>query len=289
MTDLFNNPNEVFRCALETFGVWPMTVWPVNMSDPKIKQLKAAIGDTGQARGDTGEKVFFAGSWREVGSSGFYTSKGFGAFNPAIASWLLNCYAPKTGVCFDPFAGGGTRAILAASNGLHYLGTEIRQDEVSAINDRCMKAGVSNMVDIYCVDARLCSPFIGTDSADYLLTCPPYYDMEKYQGGAADLSMCDTYADFLDGIEDVIIQTKRVLKSGAVSNWVVGLHRDKKGGLLAMNHDIARLHTKHGFMFKEEIVLSMQNNGAIQRVGNFSKGNGYLIRSHEYALVFIND
>ena len=282
--DLFNDPQETFKCALEKYGVWPMTVWPVDMQDNKTKQLKSAIGDSGQARGEEGEKVFFAGAWREVGTTGFYTSKGFGAFNPAIASWLLNCYAPETGFCFDPFAGGGTRAIMAASYGLDYVGYEIRQEEVDAVYGRCVNAGVSDKVLIHCGDSRNCE-LTNDNSADFLITCPPYWNLEQYDGGDCDLSMINSYDNFIIEITKTINESYRILKSGAISCWVVGLHRDN-GELITMHHDIAAAHKKAGFVQKEEIILNMVNNGAVQRVGNFEKGNKFLIRNHEYALVF---
>jgi hypothetical protein len=83
----------------------------------------------------------------------------------------------------------------------------------------------------------------------------------------------------------VVSETHRILKPGAASIWVVGLHRDSRG-LIAMNHDVAAIHRDVGFSLREEIILAHKNNGAIQRVGNFEKGRNLLIRVHEYALVF---
>ena len=120
----------------------------------------------------------------------------------------------------------------------------------------------------------------------FLLTCPPYYDLEMYEGGANDISMLGTYAEFLGALKDVIAGTYTALYPGANSCWVIGLHRDKYGGLLPLHHDIAALHREIGVKFREEIILSHVNNGAIQRVGNFDKGQHHLIRNHEYALIF---
>jgi DNA modification methylase len=245
--------------------------------------LKEQINDWGQARASDG-KVFFAGSWRNVGSSDFYTGKGFGAFNPAIASWILNMYAPKDGFCFDPFAGGGTRAIMAAKHGLNYIGCEIRKEEVEAVNKRCEACGVGGSVQILNVDSRRSQ--IPDGIADFSFTCPPYFNLEQYDGGPDDLSMAPTYMHFCAGMTTVLGETLRILKPGALSVWVVGLLRKESGELIPLNHDIARLATARGFYLKEEIILAHRNNGAIQRVGNFEKGNKFLIRTHEYALVF---
>ena len=209
-------------------------------------------------------------------------------FNPAIAQVILNCYAPDTGVCWDPFAGGGTRAILAAKNGMEYKGTEIRGEEVEAVNLRCQHCDIADRVTIFHGDGRNC-PDMPDASADFCYTCPPYYNLEEYEGGENDLSMTPTYDSFVSEIEKVVVEERRILKVGSYACWVVGLHRDKDGELLALNHDIARAHQKNGFRFKEEIVLTHKNNGAIQRVGNFEKGDKRLIRMHEYVLVFVRN
>ncbi|MFH1265067.1 MAG: hypothetical protein ABIK89_05025, partial [Planctomycetota bacterium] len=94
---------------------------------------------------------------------------------------------------------------------------------------------------------------------------------------------------FLEELEKCVVETRRILKPDSTSCWVVGLHRDKAGGLLAMNHDVARLHQRNGFRFKEEIVVWSDNSGAIQRVGNFERGDQRLVRVHEYAMIFVRE
>ncbi len=288
-----------FVAALDRYGTWPVTVWDCDFSDPTVKQMKGLIGDKGELRTDDEGYVYFAGAKRKAGTSAMYThtkgdrhngvdgtfgyQKGASVFNPAVAAWIINMYAPESGLCFDPFGGGGTRAIMAAKSGLDYSGIELRLEECVAVESRCNAAGVS--VDIVCGDSRDCS-HMADNSADFLLTCPPYWNLEQYNGGDNDLSMCATYEEFCAGIGEVIAETKRALKPGAVAVWVVGMFRHDNQ-LIPMHHDIARLHTDCGFQLKEEIVLAHRNNGALQRVGNFEKGNKYLIRTHEYALVFI--
>lgn len=269
---LFGQDIDEFKTALERYGVWPCTVWECSKSDRGTRRLKQAVDDGGQRDQVDGTYGYQAGA---------------SLFDPAVAAWLLNCYAPKVGLCFDPFAGGGMRAIMAAKRGLAYLGVELRQAECEAIRERCEKCRVTDFVHIECGDARDCSHIASDASADFLLTCPPYWNLEQYRGGPADLSMCETYKDFLDALNRVVIETARILKPGAVSCWVVGLHRHKGGELIPMHHDVTRLHRAAGFRLKEEIVLSHKNNGAVQRVGNFDKGDRRLIRTHEYALVFV--
>ena len=294
--DLFGDLIDEFKSAKARYGVWPTTVWECDMSDRTTQRLKTLVGDVCTARAGAGalgyqSKQARAGCFTAAADDhSVYRGKiTESVFNPAVAAWLLNCYAPEAGLCFDPFAGGGTRAIMAAKHGLAYLGVELRQAEVDAVRERCERCGVADSVHIVCGDARDCTEIASPASADFLLTCPPYWNLEQYAGGAADLSMIEDYGEFCVELSKVVAETHRILKPGAYACWVVGLHRDSGGHLKALHHDLARMHGDWGFRFKEEIILHQKNNGAIQRVGQFDKGDRRLVRTHEYALVFVRE
>lgn len=267
----------IFTTAQERYGIWPLTVWPCDHQDNLYKKLKKEIGDTGEAR-----KECFT---RQVQDKSIYRGKHTESiFNPQLCIWILNCFAPKSGACFDPFAGGGTRAILAVKHGLDYTGIELRRSEVNRIKTLCRKRKAkANIVE---GDARNCLELVGPNFADFLVTCPPYWNLEQYNGGPQDLSMLETYSEFLNSLSQIISGCFKVMKLGSLSCWVVGLHRDKRGELLAMNHDVARLHKEAGFKLREEIIVNHIGTQATMRVGNFEKGNRWLIRTHEYVLVF---
>ena len=207
-------------------------------------------------------------------------------FNPETAIAICKMYGKQDGVCFDPFAGGGTRAIIASKCGMSYIGCEIRGEEVKAIYERCHENNVLNIKILNCSSTSV--PDMNDNSSDFLITCPPYYDLEKYDGGEQDLSMAPTYQGFLDGIRLVARESHRILKPDSYSCWVVGLHRNSGMELLPLHHDIAKIHQEEGFFFKEEVILHMENTGAIRRVGGFEKGGKHLVRTHEYLLVFRN-
>jgi DNA modification methylase len=321
--DLFTGADvDEFRTALDRYGVWPTTVWDCDLSDPKTRRLKELIGDVDTRRVDGVGVLRAPDSMRRAAENRRQREAqerlerlGYGSarlgvlkattsprdcykvtasiFNPAVAAWLLNCFAPPSGVVLDPFAGGGTRAIMSAKRGMDYVGTELRQEEIDAVELRCASVGVSDRVTIIQGDAReigtlAAAPLdlLGGGAADFLMTCPPYYNLEQYEGGDADLSMLPTYEHFLAELRRVIAACRDLLRPGARACWVVGLLRDTTGRLLPLHHDVARLHTELGYRMREEIVLAMRNNGAIQRVGQFDKGDRRLIRVHEYALVF---
>jgi len=263
-----------FRTAKEAYGVLPTTVWNVNYGDRKQLQLRRAVGDAGQTRQNClrkPTKVY------EMHAS---------VFRADVASWILNLYAPRNGMCFDPFSGGGTRAILAAAHGLAYLGVELRAAQARATRKRCERLGASDFVHVVTGDSRDCSQIVATAEADFVFTCPPYWNLERYHGGPADLSMQPTYKGYLREMRKVVAETYRALKPGSYSCWVVGQIRGRGPRLLPLNHDIAALHVQEGFVLKEEIMLAKRSTPAVRRIGGFEKGRRLLIRTHEYVLVF---
>ena len=277
--DLFGNETTPFTSAHERYGVWPTTVWPVNHSRSLTKSLLSAIGDAGEARSE----VFTKATDDKSVYRGKVTTS---IFSPELAALCLNMYGPKQGLVLDPFAGGGTRALMTASLGLAYLGAELRAEEVEAVMARARAWHLQDFIHVEECDACDMRALAGTATADFLLTCPPYWNLEEYGGGERDLSSAPTYALFLDGLAEVIAETYRVLKPGAASCWVAGLIRDKQGALLPLPHDIARLHVEAGFRHKEEVIVHHTNTGSIQRVGQFEKGDRRLVRVHEYVEVF---
>jgi len=268
-----------FKTAQERYGVWPTTIWPIDHSDKKHRTLRDLIGDEGTVR---------AGSFtRQSDDKYCYRGKVLASvFSPALCSYILNCYAPATGLVIDPFAGGGTRAIMAAARGLDYQGTEIRQAEVDVVTSRLADMGYADNVTIHTGDARNLPDYLSGMSGDFLYTCPPYFDLETYKGGPSDLSELKTYSAFCAALEDVARACYTALKPGAKACWVVGLHRDKTGALLPLHHDTARAHINAGFRLLEEVIINHVGTGSIQRVGQFEKGSKRLVRVHEYLLVF---
>lgn len=299
--NLFGEDVNVFVNARDAYGVWPFTVWEIDDSTIArvTKQLRTLVGDTPYGDDAPGRHANPKGRSRhsvadhkltrhKTVDGTFRFQVGASVFNPGLACIILNMFGPEApgSMIVDPFAGGGTRAFVCTGYGYHYTGTEIRQEEVDVVWGRLVHAGLSERARIHCADGRRLHEF--TDNASMCFTCPPYWDMEQYDGGPDDLSMEPTYDGFLEGIRNVVISTWHALRPGALSVWVLGLHRDRDGALLGLHHDVARIHAANGFRVKEEIILYRKHSGAGPRTTSFLRGTGnrYLARTHEYAMVF---
>jgi tRNA1(Val) A37 N6-methylase TrmN6 len=267
--------------------IWPFTLWDITSEQKMMRVFKAVIGDQGEFREDSGVNIGYM-TW--FGNDPNNVS----IFNPGIIAMILALYGPelpKGGNVYDPFGGGGTRALACASNGFQYVGVEIRDEEVQGLRKRLGEfphelPGTAHIIHGDGRDSR-----VETDWADFIITCPPYYDLEPYNGGPDDISMNTSYdPGFLNDLEAVVYDCRRILKPGGLAFWVVGLHRDKNTKeLLPINHDLSNIHREYGWHFREEIILHRKQTSAAQRVGMFNKGNHLLIRNHEYLLIYRND
>lgn len=249
-----------------TLGYLPLSILNVDWQQTKI--LKAFVGDNVDTR-------------KHAGTLG-YTSDNTSTsmFNPYICKCLLNGYAPKNADIYDPFAGGGTRAIISTAMGHTYTGCEIRQEEIDNVNRRGKDLNLN--FTLLHKDAK---NFINKKSFNFSLTCPPYYNLEQYNGGKNDLSMASTYNSFMNDITKVMKNVYISLKSDSYCIWIVGNFRNKSGVLIDFRGDVVRSARKSGFIFHDDIVIHSASGNAVQRVGHF-KANKKSVRVHEYALIF---
>jgi len=123
-----------YQTTKQRYGIFPMTVWPINDSDPIQKHYKHLIGDDGSARTGSGAGQTFRG----IGVSPRNRAAGAvpppkeSLFSPVVMSLILDLYIPpflelqkienavqlkewkEMRTIFDPFGGGVTRAIFSS-------------------------------------------------------------------------------------------------------------------------------------------------------------------------------
>ena len=58
--------------------------------------------------------------------------------------------------------------------------------------------------------------------ADFLCSCPPYWNLEKYDAGPKDLSMLPSYPAFLAKYRRVVAAASSLLRDGHFAVFVVG-------------------------------------------------------------------
>ena len=162
-------------------------------------------------------------------------SAGVSRFDPHLAEMLYTWFCPPGGFVIDPLAGGPVRGIVAGSLGLRYVGIDLLSGQISA-NRRKAEQWNHELIETPRWDhgdARDVLTGVEDESFDYGLSCPPYWNRERYSDDPRDLSAM-SWPRFLDAHALIILNTVRVLKADSFVTWVVSDVRDSRGHLRSL-------------------------------------------------------
>ena len=171
--------------------------------------------------------------WEEIlqyaKKKGLHVYEGASIFDPVLTEICYKWFCPEKGKILDPFAGGSVRGIVAAVLGYDYLGIDLRKEQVESNVAQALgvfpfngivkwKDGDSNVV---LEDVQ--------EEYDFVFSCPPYFDLEKYSDSEDDLSNMD-YPTFCNIYRSIITKAMSKLKQNRFAVFVVGDIRTKQGG-----------------------------------------------------------
>ena len=120
---------------------------------------------------------------------------------------------------------------------------------------------------------------------DFILSCPPYFNLEVYSDLDGDISNLQDYEEFLVHYSNIINKTCSKLKKGGFACFVVGDIRDKKGNLLGFVPDTINIFKKAGLNFYNDAILLTPLGSAMLRANNTMKTKK-LTKVHQYVLIF---
>ncbi len=106
-------------------------------------------------------------------------------FDATLCEKMYEWFCPKEGRILDPFAGGSVRGIVACEMGYIYNGIDLSDEQIEANKKQSSKPVWVQGDSEWVIDT------IHNNTQDFVFTCPPYYDLEKYTDNPADLSNMD--------------------------------------------------------------------------------------------------
>lgn len=177
---------------------------------------------------------------------------GTSVFNPVLCHCMYKWFNRKGGLVFDPFAGGYTRGIIATHLGCEYVGIDLREEQVEVDRAKAEELGLSPTY--ICDDSLNADLYIDDGTADMVMTCPPYYDLEVYSEDERDLSVMSP-EDFLDTYKRILEIAYRKLKDNSFFCIVVSEVRNKKGFYRRFVLDTIDICKSLGMNFWNEIIL----------------------------------
>ena len=212
---------------------------------------------------------------------------GTSIFDPVLTEIAYRWFAPTGGHILDPFAGGSVRGVIAGLLGHTYTGLDLADTQGAANRDQwtAIQAALGEADPTPTWLTGDAATDIPDEPADMILTCPPYYDLEKYSDDPRDLSNM-TYPQFLKAYEKVIRAATDRLKEDRFVVWVIADVRDKKGNYRGLVADTIRIFLKAGLhLYNDAILVTMTGSLPVTAGRQFAAGRK-LGKQHQNVLVF---
>ena len=218
---------------------------------------------------------------------------GTSIFDPVLCEILINWFCPKGGKVLDPFAGGSVRGLVSVLLGNEYTGIDLSEEQIKAnienykdIADRQDLNGNELKKPQWINDDSCNIDLIVKDKHDFLLTCPPYADLEVYSNDPQDLSNMP-YDKFIEAYSEIISKAAEKLKDNAFAAIVVGDVRDKKGYYRGFVPDTIAACKKAGLKFYNECILVEQIATGAMRAGKQFEARRKVVKTHQNVLIFV--
>lgn len=228
-------------------------------------------------------------NWDEIidyaKKKGLHVYEGASIFDPVLCELSYRWFCPEGGKILDPFAGGSVRGIVAGSLGYHYTGIDLRDDQVRANRKQASILSLENLEWISGDSNEVLDHPVISQTADFVYSCPPYADLEKYSDDPKDLSNMD-YADFKEVYFSIIKKAVAQLKDDRFACFVVGDVRDKKGFYYNFVSDTIQAFKDAGMELYNEIILVNTVGSLAIRVRRQFNGGRKVGKMHQNVLVF---
>lgn len=228
-------------------------------------------------------------SWDEIidyaKKKGLHVYEGASIFDPVLCELSYRWFCPEGGKILDPFAGGSVRGVVAGSLGYNYTGIDLREDQVEANRKQASILSLEGVNWIAGDSNEVLDHPVVCKEADFVYSCPPYADLEKYSEDPKDLSNMD-YDQFKEVYFSIIKKSVAQLKEDRFACFVVGDVRDKKGFYYNFVSDTIQAFKDAGMELYNEIILVNVVGSLAIRVRRQFNGGRKVGKMHQNVLVF---
>jgi len=221
-------------------------------------------------------------------------------FPIALIERLIACFTNKDDkFILDPFMGSGATLVAARNMNKVGIGFEISDYYINLAKEKLSQGNLFVSKDdykIYKKDARNLDEEIETDSIDFCVTSPPYWDIlaqkrtadykeiKDYNEDKNNLGRIKKYKEFISQLMEVFNKIYKVLKPGKY--FVINVMDIRKGDKFFPFHmDLANEMGKYGFIFDDIIIWDRRHEYNNLRPLWYP----YVFRinkAHEYLLIF---
>lgn len=289
--DLFGEPikTEPRGPVADKFGFPPFSVLDARQGDwQDRKRAWLSVGiksEVGRA-----DDLTYTGAAKSLdfyrvkeGQKSASTEQSTSIFDPVLCECMYRWFCPAAGQIVDPFAGGSVRGIVAGMMGRKYWGVDLRTEQVDANNAQSLEIAPQVAPEWVCGDSL--KTLKQAPPADFIFSCPPYGDLEKYSDNPEDLSNMEWHT-FVAAYSNIILQSVLALKQNRFACFVVGDFRDKKGFYRDfVSRTINAFQNAQAKLYNEAILVTMVASASMRVTKHFDAGRK-LAKTHQNVLVF---
>jgi len=219
----------------------------------------------------------------------FYNDKKLlSEFNSTVAKNIISFWSKSGDIILDPFS-GRTRVLIGYAMNRAYIGCEISEDVVNHMKQKFESLNLFEdpnfNVDIINDDCLNIKQYYNI-KVDLIFTCPPYWNLEKYEHCKGQLSDINNYETFLNELKKRLDVSIDLLKPEGFMCIVIGDFR-KKNNYITLHSDLIQL-MKNNDKIKIHDVITIQNipfSTAAFYFGS-NKKNIHTTKAHEYLIVW---
>lgn len=198
---------------------------------------------------------------------------GYSPFPYEVAETCAALFLRGASFTVDPFAGWGERGDAMKRHGRAYQGFDLSPE---AIANAIEKYGVQNTF----ADSRT----VEVPQHDGLLTCPPYWGLEKY-AGEDGLDRCKNWQGFLLEYKDVLSRFAAKASSGSTYCIMTGDWRED-GIYYDLTFQTELIMHQLGFVPFDKVVVSRLGISKVKIMLPQAKRLGYTVKVHETLSVY---
>jgi len=234
-------------------------------------------------RGEVGRNATVIRCPNQSNSDGMADANYTSAFDPALVELAYRWWCPPGGQIVDPFAGGSVRGIVAGVLGLKYWGCDLRPEQIAANEKQADEINLAVRPEWVCGDSM--ESLATAPAADFVFSCPPYGDLEKYSDDPRDLSAMEWHT-FVGAYKRIILRSVQRMKENSFACFVVGDLRDKAGFYRNfVGTTVAAFEECRAHLYNEAVLLTSIAS-APMRVTRQFEGGRKLVKTHQNVLVF---
>lgn len=211
---------------------------------------------------------------------------GTSIFDPVLTEIIISWFTKTDDFVIDPFAGGSVRGIVTNTLSRHYVGVDLRQEQIDANIEQGENMCADNMPTWICGDSMNIKQ-LACGEYDFMLTCPPYGSLEVYSDDPADISNMSDDA-FDETYTEILRRTVEMLKQDRFAVVVVGNYRDKKGFLRDLVGITVKAMESAGARYYNDFIVVTPIGSLPIRAGKAFQTSRKMGRTHQYCLVFVN-